>query len=185
MSLLLSFYHNTEDLRFIQLFDTDRTQLQMAYSEDAQFSYQVHNTQPLSVSFASLFAPESAASMIHHGRSTIIDRLCAFGNYQFSQRGVPSKTVYYDLAALPQEIIGVVDDGVSPADDGAAILATLHSEVINPNSEDPNPNHVLTLDQSFVLRRRTDWDDDMGDVGDKLGISRLVITLVKFHSVTH
>jgi len=153
----------------------------MAYSEDAQFSYRVHNTQSPSISFAGLFAPESAAAMIHHGRSAIIDRLCAFGNYQFSQRGVPSKMVYYDLASLPREIIGAVD--VSPVDDGAAILATLHSEVINPTSEDPNPNHVLTLDQSFLLRRRRDWGGD--NAGDKLCISGLVITLVKFHSVTH
>ena len=91
--------------------------------------------------------------------------------------------VYYDLASLPREIIGAV--GVSPVDDGAAILATLHSEVINPNSEDPNPNHLLTLDQSFLLRRRTDWDGTGDNAGDRLGISGLVIALIKCHSVTH
>lgn len=168
-----------KSFRFIELFVSDRTQLQMAYSNDALFSYRVHSTHPLSVSSTGISAPESSAPTIYQGRSTIVDRLCELGNYQFSLQGVQSKTVYYDLAALSREIIGGID-GPSPVNENAAvgcILATLHSEVINPNLEDPQSGHMLTLDQSFVLRQRTERDDD--DRDKKQNIFGLVIILIQ------
>jgi len=79
---------------------------------------------------------------------------------------VPSKTVHYDFAALPRKVVSsraaVEDD-----EDMSVILATLHSEIVDTCAEDVNLDHTWTLDQSFVLRRRIERDDDVnGDDSD-------------------
>jgi hypothetical protein len=44
--------------RYIHLFDTDRSKLEMAYAKNALFSCRVHHLQEPSYSMAGLFAPE-------------------------------------------------------------------------------------------------------------------------------
>lgn len=80
-----------------------------------------------------------------------------------------SKTVHYDLAALPRKVVSSHEDptAVEDEEDVGVILATLHSEIVETCSEDVNLDHTWTLDQSFVLRRRLEEDNDVnGDDSD-------------------
>jgi len=43
----------------------------------------------------------------------------------------------------------------------AGILLTVHGEIVDPNPAGSDMDHILALDQSFVLRERTDEDDEV------------------------
>lgn len=52
---------------------------------------------------------------------------------------------------------------------GVGVLLTVHGEIVNPHNANPDLDHVLTLDQSFVLRRTsaiTDVQDEETDVNN-------------------
>ena len=99
----------------------------------------------------------ASASTVQQGRSHIVDRLLELGTYEFSPRGV-RRDIYYDLAALSRKVVG----GSNQTGPGG-VLAALHAEIVNPNLTDPSMDHVLTLDQSFVLRRKVEDDVDVDE----------------------
>jgi len=108
---------------------------------------------------------------VDQGRTKIVQRLSSFENYYFSPRGVPSKTVHYDLAALPRKVVSSHEDPTAvDEEDVGVILATLHSEFVKTCSEDENLDHTWTLDQSFVLRRRIERDDGINGDNSDLGL---------------
>ncbi|KAF8963401.1 hypothetical protein BDZ97DRAFT_1820664 [Flammula alnicola] len=142
-------------ISYIQLFDSDRSKLGAAYAKDALFSCRVHHVQD---STAGLFAPEMKPSFrsshlpesmlaVEQGRTQICDRLHKMGPYMFGAR--PKTEVFYDMAT---PLLFGAEDGV---------LVSVHGEVANINVTNPQLDHVLTVDQSFVLRRRSDVDSDI------------------------
>lgn len=154
---------------YLQLFDVDRLKLEAAYAKNALFSCRVHHVQEPSFSMAGLFAPESATSRpgfnvslsrasmsaIQQGRAQIVNRLLELGPHRFCPRGVP-RNVNYNVVSL------------SPTTGGGILLA-VHGEVVNPHLAGPQMDHVLSVDQSFVLRRRTVEDDDQNEGMDGFG----------------
>jgi hypothetical protein len=44
---------------------------------------------------------------------------------------------------------------------GGGILLTVHGEVVNPHLAGPEMDHILSVDQSFVLRKRGLEDEGM------------------------
>jgi len=170
--------------RYLQLFDVDRLKLEAAYAKNALFSCRVHHVQEPSFSMAGLFAPErnggrqwfnvsrewlfhdsffylfwfgsdtyhllspgsrASISAIQKGRAQIVNRLLELGPHSFCPRGVP-RTVNYDVVLLSSTT-------------GGGILLTVHGEVVNPHLEGPQMDHILSVDQSFVLRKR-ELDDE-------------------------
>jgi len=43
------------------------------------------------------------------------------------------------------------------------VLVTMHGEVVNVNVMGPELDHVLTVDQSFVLRRKRREEEESSD----------------------
>ncbi|KAF8799210.1 hypothetical protein BYT27DRAFT_6873734 [Phlegmacium glaucopus] len=140
--------------RYLQLFDVDRLKLEAAYAKNALFSCRVHHVQEPSFSMAGLFAPESReglnVSPIQKGGSQIVNRLLELGPHSFCPRGVP-RTVDYDVVPLSSTT-------------GGGILLTVHGVVVNPHLAGPEMDHILSVDQSFVLRKRGLEDDEGMDV---------------------
>ncbi|KAH9479832.1 hypothetical protein JR316_0008427 [Psilocybe cubensis] len=133
--------------RYCQLFDTDRSKLGAAYDKDALFSCYVHDVDAgrQSSLTAGLFALEVDSAhhsrskvMLDRGRKEISARFMSMRPYQFCPRGVVGNLIY---------------DAV---DSPAGILLTVHGEIVNPHSSNPRLDHTLTLDQSFLLRKRGD-----------------------------
>ncbi|KAF8159920.1 hypothetical protein B0H34DRAFT_705404 [Crassisporium funariophilum] len=137
-------------LRYILLFDLDRTKLERAYAKDAIFSCRVHHLHQPSFSMAGLFAPESSAGPagLEIGRQRIVNRLQALDTHEFRPRGVTQR-VSYDVVSP------------SPAHPtGDWILLTVYGKVVKVNMAGPHMDHVVMVDQSFVLRRREKGDDE-------------------------
>ncbi|KAF5316549.1 hypothetical protein D9619_006639 [Psilocybe cf. subviscida] len=122
--------------RFITLFDSDRSKLTSA------------------TSMAEHFAPESklvfhsshsnaSASTVEHGRSRICDRLREMGPHKF--RALPGSVVW-DLAPLPLDSPGY-------------LMFSVHGEVVDPSHTGRHLDHILTVDQTFVLRPRNEDDN--------------------------
>ncbi|KAF8199046.1 hypothetical protein BJ912DRAFT_687163 [Pholiota molesta] len=146
--------------RYASMFDSDRHNLKKAYSKDALFSCRVHHAEPYSC--ASLFVPEikdsfqsthsrASASQVIRRRTHICDRLLTLGQYQFIPRGIPQNPYY--TWSIPKS------SGVSNA-----ILLSLHGEVVKTEIN-PALDHRLTVDQTFLLRQRTEEDDTDDDDG--------------------
>ena len=76
-----------------------------------------------------------------------MNRLLELGPHRFCPRGVP-RTVNYNVVPLSSDTC----DG--------CILLTVHGEVVNPHLAGPHMDHVLSVDQSFVLRKRELKDED-------------------------
>ena len=95
-----------------------------------------------------LSSPGALASIsaIQNGRAQIVNRLLELGPHRFCPRGVP-RTVNYDVVPLSSTTAG-------------GILLTVHGEVVNPHLAGPHMDHVLSVDQSFVLRKRGLEDED-------------------------
>jgi hypothetical protein len=94
-----------------------------------------------------LLTPVSRASIaaIQQGRVQIVNRLFELGPHRFCPRGVP-RTVNYNVVPLSSATGG--------------ILLTVHGEVVNPHLAGPQMDHILSVDQSFVLRKRQLDDED-------------------------
>lgn len=75
-----------------------------------------------------------------------MNRLLELGPHSFCPRGVP-RTVNYDVIPLSPII-------------GGGILLTVHGEVVSPHLAGPQMDHVLSVDQSFVLKDRELEDPD-------------------------
>jgi len=80
------------------------------------------------------------------------------GPYQFGARGV-SGTVYYD-AVLFGSGSGGRASGAEVDPNTENVLVTMHGEIVNANAISADLDHVLTVDQSFVLRRKRGDEDD-------------------------
>ncbi|KAF9564925.1 hypothetical protein CPC08DRAFT_704984 [Agrocybe pediades] len=144
--------------RYCHLFDTDRSKLQMAYDKNASFSCRVHRLQQRQ-SASSVLAPgvsvsedqsifrsslpqrSPATTTTTQDRASIVAELLSWGPYLFCPRGVTS-SLNYDVVEFE-----------------SGILLTTHGEIVNPNRPGLDTDHVVTLDQSFVLRERKEEDD--------------------------
>lgn len=82
-----------------------------------------------------------------------MNRLLELGPHRFCPRGVP-RTVNYNVVLLSPAI-------------GGGILLTVHGEVVNPHLAGPQMDHVLSVDQNFVLRKRELEDEDEEEGKDK------------------
>ena len=94
------------------------------------------------VSYASI-------SAIENGRAKIVNRLLELGPHRFCPRGVP-RTVDYNVVPLSSAT-------------GGGILLTVHGEVVNPHLAGPQMDHILSVDQNFVLRKREFEEDEFED----------------------
>ena len=104
---------------------------------------------PFSCFFLFIYlTPVSRASIsaIQKGRAQIVNRLLELGPHRFCPRGVP-RTVNYNVVPLSSA-------------SGGGILLTVHGQVVNPHLAGPQMDHVLSVDQSFVLRKRKLEDED-------------------------
>jgi hypothetical protein len=93
----------------------------------------------------------ASISAIEKGRAQIVNRLLELGPHSFCPRGVPRSVNY----------------NVVPLSTGGGILLTVHGQVVNPHLAGPHMDHILSVDQNFVLRKREleldeDGDDDDG-----------------------
>jgi hypothetical protein len=89
----------------------------------------------------------ASISAIEQGRAQIVNRLLELGPHRYCPRGVP-RTVNYNVVPLST----------------GGILLTVHGEVVNPHLAGPYMDHVLFVDQNFVLRERgRDEDEDVED----------------------
>lgn len=96
----------------------------------------------------------ASISAIEKGRSQIVNRLLELGPHRFCPRGVP-RTVNYNVVPLS-----------CATGDGGNILLTVHGQVVNPHLEGPQMDHILSVDQNFVLRKRQlDEDEDEDEDG--------------------
>ena len=96
--------------------------------------------------------------MVIQGRPQINNTLLTMGPYQFGARGV-SGTVYYDAVPFGSgSTLGIESDTTNNN-----VLVTMHGEVVNVNVMGPELDHVLTVDQSFVLRRRGEEEESSDD----------------------
>lgn len=124
--------------RYISAFDNDRSTLQYAYAEDILFSYRMTLTSPSSSTsqssrFVSYRIPQVTSSL-----SSILPL------YKFCLRGAE---VHYDAVSL---------DGQA----GGGILLTVHGALSRADGKDElsgrsEHDHVVAVDQSFVLHRNT------------------------------
>jgi len=146
--------------------------LEAAYSKNALFSCRIHHVQEPSFSMAGLFAPENrgsrqgfnvslshaSISAIEKGRSQIVNKLLELGPHRFCPRGIPRMVNYNDVP-------------LSSAATGGGILLTVHGEVVNPHLAGPQMDHILSVDQNFVLRKRKLEDEDEDEGKDGFGQS--------------
>jgi hypothetical protein len=91
----------------------------------------------------------ASISAIENGRAQIVNRLLELGPHSFCPRGVP-RTVDYNVVPLPSAT-------------GGGILLTVHGEVVNPHLAGPQMDHILSVDQNFVLRKRELEEDEDED----------------------
>lgn len=129
--------------RYIRAFDTGRTALQNAYSEDALFSYRMTLVTPSSStsqssSFISYRLPQVTSAV-----SSILPL------YRFRLREEAGE-VHYDVVSLGGQA-------------GGGILLTVHGALAraDPNVElakRSEYDHVMAVDQSFVLHRNMSVD---------------------------
>ena len=80
-----------------------------------------------------------------------MNRLLELGPHRFCPRGVP-RTVDYNVVTLSSAT-------------GGGILLTVHGEVVNPHLAGPKMDHILSVDQNFVLRKRMLEDEDEEEDG--------------------
>lgn len=97
----------------------------------------------------------ASSSVVIQGRPQISNTLLTMGPYQFGARGV-SGTVYYDAVPFGSGSTTLGTDSDTTNDN---VLVTMHGEVVNVNVMGPELDHVLTVDQSFVLRRRSEEEE--------------------------
>ena len=91
----------------------------------------------------------ASISAIEKGRAQIVNRLLELGPHRFCPRGVP-RTVDYNVVPLSSA-------------SGGGILLTVHGEVVNPHLAGPQMDHILSVDQNFILRQR-EMEEDEEDV---------------------
>ena len=91
----------------------------------------------------------ASISAIENGRAKIVNRLLELGPHRFCPRGVP-RTVDYNVVPLSSAT-------------GGGILLTVHGEVVNPHLAGPQMDHILSVDQNFVLRKREFEEDEDED----------------------
>ncbi|EDR05179.1 uncharacterized protein LACBIDRAFT_294891 [Laccaria bicolor S238N-H82] len=141
--------------RYIRTFDSDRSKLEKAYTKNAIFSARIHTPSPPKTytpffSDSRLLASITTRKQI--GRAQIIEYLNALGPHQFCPHGT-MRNVAYTL---------MLHEGL--------VLMTVHGEVVNPGGGGSDSeggaelDHVVSLDQSFVLRRpESDGKEEEGD----------------------
>lgn len=76
--------------------------------------------------------------MVKQGPSDIAQAIFSLGPHKFCPREVVSDVVY-DVVPLTPET-------------GGGILLTVHANIVNPSKAGPASDHVLSLNQSFMLR---------------------------------
>lgn len=106
---------------------------------------------------------------MYQGRTNIINKLLSLGPYQFCPRGVTSQLLY---------------DTVDAGSASAGVLLTVHGEVVNPHISNPDLDHVLTLDQSFVLRHTSTMITDVQDEGFPSDVNNGYVAVQSVHTVT-
>jgi hypothetical protein len=128
--------------RYILTFDSDRTSLAAAYTEDAIFSFRDTNfaqpshftfqrTRPSLVNSSSSSSPLLYSSDLRHPESTM-PKLPALAGFRFSPAG-GSIDLDYDTVVLDPP--------------PARVLLSVHGQLIGPGAR------ALGIDQSFVLQR--------------------------------
>ncbi|KIJ91250.1 hypothetical protein K443DRAFT_686199 [Laccaria amethystina LaAM-08-1] len=143
--------------RYIRTFDSDRSKLEKAYTRNAIFSVRIHTPSP-----PKKFAPflsdwgllTSITTRKHIGRAQIIEHLSTLGPHQFCPHGA-MRNVAYTL---------MLHNGL--------VLMTVHGEVVNPGGSEGGSelDDVVSLDQSFVLRKPESDEEEGGDGdGDRDG----------------
>jgi hypothetical protein len=83
------------------------------------------------------------------------------GPYRFGARGV-SRTVFYDAVLFGSGCGAGASSGTGLNTTNDNVLVTMHGEVVNANATKLGPelDHVLTVDQSFGLRRKRGGEDE-------------------------
>ncbi|TFK25136.1 hypothetical protein FA15DRAFT_703990 [Coprinopsis marcescibilis] len=167
-------------VRYMQTFDRDRSQLEMAYSTNAIFSASIHRLpQEGSSSMGELFCPRECNCLngvdgrsrlttpfmcskhqYFQGRGKIIDRLNSLGPHKFDYKRDWRPPVY-DLVVRPYR--GQTE----------AIQLTVHGNTVNTNSV-TGMDHVLSVNHTLVLCRPEDLsveerEEDL-EVGEGLGV---------------
>jgi len=137
--------------QYIKIFDEDRADLASAYSRNAVFSCRVHELDPTSSSRSKAFAPKlscrdtpgpSNIPSIKQNRLEIITALHSLdSSHKFCAQG--DANITYDFAYL------------DPTHD---IILICYAEIV-----DTRQGHKLSLDQSFVLRRKEDDEDRLSE----------------------
>ncbi|KIM84314.1 hypothetical protein PILCRDRAFT_6567 [Piloderma croceum F 1598] len=140
--------------QYIKVFDEDRSDLASAYSHSALFSYRVHELDPASTTtpsrsgaFASklVFNDTSGSGgglSVKQSRLEIVTALLSLGSHKFCARGCAN--IEYDFAYL------------DPSND---VLLICYAEIA-----DIQEGHRLSVDQSFILRKKErDEEDRLSD----------------------
>ena len=116
--------------------------------------------------------PGTSASQpthVHRGRQDIVDRLCSLGPHKFLSPRLPHAhpSPVYDIVTYPifPSSFPTIEGGDSPAvppaeHRGDLLLASFHSEAVNTTRMGRSVvmDHIVTVDQNFVLRLRCDSD---------------------------
>jgi len=115
---------------------------------------------------------DASISAIEKGRAEIVNKLLELGPHRFCPRGVP-RTVNYNVVPLSSAT-------------GGGILLTVHGEVVNPHLAGPQMDHILSVDQNFVLRKRELEDEDEEERKDVFGTaaSNLWSLVAVSHQIT-
>ncbi|KAF6759412.1 hypothetical protein DFP72DRAFT_885109 [Ephemerocybe angulata] len=146
--------------KYIETFDGDRAQLAGAYSPDATFSAGIHEPES-DMAVAELFCPperigEARARILHQGREAIMARFGQLGPHKFMNTRVAEgrSGPIYDAVILPEDDFG----------EGERALVNIHSEAVNSTKVGKSVvvDHVVSVDQCFILRARR----DMGRSGE-------------------
>ncbi|KAJ7442526.1 hypothetical protein B0H11DRAFT_2251414 [Mycena galericulata] len=125
--------------KYILMFDSDRSSLASAYSEDAIFSFRDNNFAcPTHFTFQRARPAQSKSSS---GNS--MPKLPALQNYRFSPHGGMIELDFDTVALEPQ------------LDAPAKVMLSVHGQLVDPDQR------TIGIDQSFVLQR-----DERGAKGD-------------------
>lgn len=152
--------------RYIKVFDEDRSDLASAYSHSALFSYRVHELDPASTTTPSRsgafvsklafndtsggslrffttctlyrFSGSGGGLIVNQSRLEIVTALLSLGSHKFCVHGVAN--IEYDFAYL------------DPSND---VLLICYAEIA-----DIQEGHRLSVDQSFILRKKEQDGED-------------------------
>ena len=141
-----------KNVRYIRTFDSDRSKLEKAYTKNAIFSARIH-TPSSPRKFVPFLSDSHLLTSIttrkQIGRAQIVGYLSELGPHQFCPQGT-MRNVAYTL---------MLHNGL--------VLMIVHGEVVNPGGFEGD--HVVSLDQSFVLRKPESDEEEEDEDGDRDG----------------